>query len=143
MQSAQGDLPAALTSYQASLAIAEKLAKADPGNAGWQRDLSVSHNKIGDVQRAQGDLPAALTSYQASHDILEKLAKADPGNAGWQRDLIVSCVKIAEADPAATPAMLARALDIARQLEAAGKLAPVDAWMPADLARRLAELAAK
>src|SRR5580693_5892093 len=23
--------------------IAERLAKADPGNAGWQRDLSVSH----------------------------------------------------------------------------------------------------
>jgi hypothetical protein len=34
------------------------------GNAGWQRDLSVSHNKIGDVQRAQGDLAAALTSYR-------------------------------------------------------------------------------
>jgi hypothetical protein len=29
----------------ASLAIAERLAKADPGNAGGQRDLSVSHNK--------------------------------------------------------------------------------------------------
>ena len=66
MQQAQGDLAAALTSYQASLAIAERLAKADPGNAGWQRDLSVSHNKIGDVQQAQGDLAAALTSYQAS-----------------------------------------------------------------------------
>jgi hypothetical protein len=46
VQRAQGNLPAALTSYQASLGIAERLAKADPGNAGWQRDLSVSHNKI-------------------------------------------------------------------------------------------------
>ena len=59
-------LSAALTSYQASLAIRERLAQADPGNAGWQRDLSVSHDKIGDVQQAQGDLSAALTSYQAS-----------------------------------------------------------------------------
>jgi hypothetical protein len=32
--------------------------------ATWQRDLSVSHNKIGDVQQAQGDLAATLTSYQ-------------------------------------------------------------------------------
>ena len=53
-----GELPA-------SLAIAERLARADPGNAGWQRDLSVSHNKIGDVLVEQGDLTAALESYQA------------------------------------------------------------------------------
>ena len=66
-----------------TLAIAERLAKADPGNAGWQRDLSVSHERIGEVQQAQGDLAAALTSYQASLAIAERLAKADPGNAGW------------------------------------------------------------
>jgi hypothetical protein len=29
--------------------ISSRLAKADPGNAGWQRDLSVSYNKVGDV----------------------------------------------------------------------------------------------
>ena len=95
VQRAQGDLAAALTSYQASLAIADRLAKADPGNAGWQRDLSVSHEKIGDVQRAQGNLPAALTSYQASLAIRERLAKADPGNAGWQRDLALSYGRVA------------------------------------------------
>jgi trypsin-like peptidase len=39
----RGDLAAALRSYRASLDIIERLAKADPGNAGWQRDLSVSH----------------------------------------------------------------------------------------------------
>ena len=61
MQREQGDLAAALTSFQASLAIRDRLAKADPGNTGWQRDLSASHIKIGDVQRAQGDLGAALT----------------------------------------------------------------------------------
>jgi len=89
-------LAAAPTSYQASLAIRERLAKADPGNAGWQRDLSVSHNKIGDVQREQGDLAAALTSYRASLAIRERLAKADPGNAGWQRDLSVSHERIGD-----------------------------------------------
>ncbi len=41
-------------------AVLQRLAAADPGNAGWQRDLSVSHNKIGDVLSAQGDLNAAL-----------------------------------------------------------------------------------
>ncbi len=76
VQVAQGDLPAALTSFQASLASVERLAEADPGNAGWQRDLSVSHDRIGDVQVAQGDLPAALTSYRAS---LDDLRPAGPG----------------------------------------------------------------
>jgi tetratricopeptide (TPR) repeat protein len=100
VQQAQGDLAAALTSYQASLAIAERLAKADPGNASWQGDLSVSYEKIGDVQQAQGDLAAALTSYQVALAIRERLAKADPGNAGWQRDLSVSHNKVGDVQQA-------------------------------------------
>jgi tetratricopeptide (TPR) repeat protein len=90
-----GYLAAALTDYQASHDIFARLTKADPGNAGWQRDLAVSQNKIGDVQRAQGDLAAALTSYQASLAIRDRLAKADPGNAGWQRDLALSYGRMA------------------------------------------------
>ena len=86
----RGDLGAAMATFRKASAIAERLAKADPGNAGWQRDLSVSHEKIGDVLRAQGNLPGALESYRASLAIIERLAKADPGNAGWQRDLSVS-----------------------------------------------------
>ena len=54
------------------------LAKADPGNAGWQRDLSVSHGKIGDVQRAQVDLAAALASYQASRAIADRSGQGGP-----------------------------------------------------------------
>ena len=34
-----------------------------PANAGWQRDLSVSYNKVGGVQEAQGNLSGALKSY--------------------------------------------------------------------------------
>ena len=64
VQAAQGDLAGALKSYRDSLDIADRLAKSYPGNAGWQRDLSVSYNKIGDVQLAQGDLAGALKSYQ-------------------------------------------------------------------------------
>jgi tetratricopeptide (TPR) repeat protein len=82
--------------YERGLAIAERLAKADPGNALWQRDLSVSHNKIGDVLRAQGNLSATLDSYKASHAIFDRLAKADPGNSGLQRDLSVSHNKIGD-----------------------------------------------
>jgi hypothetical protein len=46
---AQGNLPEALKSFRDGHAIRDRLAKSDPGNAGWQRDLSVSYEKIGNV----------------------------------------------------------------------------------------------
>jgi hypothetical protein len=45
------------------------LLKAEPDAPRFQRDLSVSYNKIGEVQRAQGDLPSAI-----------KLLQTGPGN---------------------------------------------------------------
>jgi len=61
---ALGSLPAALAAlqfYRNGLAIRERLAQADPGNVGWQRDLSVSHAKLAvALQRAgqQQEAPA-------------------------------------------------------------------------------------
>ncbi len=104
VQVEQGDLAGALTSYRASLAIADRLAKADPGNAGRRRDLSVSYEKIGNVQVEQGDLAGALKSYRDDLEISARLAKSDPGNAGWQFDLGISnerigIVQMAQGDP--------------------------------------------
>src|SRR5262249_62348773 len=73
-----------------SLAIRVAQSAAEHDNAGWQSDLSVSQERIGDVLRAQGNLAAALESYTSAHAIRERLAAADPGNAGWQSDLSVS-----------------------------------------------------
>ncbi len=58
----QGDLAGALAAYRESLAVRRRLAEADPSNASWQRDLSVSQEKIGDVLRDQGDLAGALAA---------------------------------------------------------------------------------
>ena len=74
----------------------ERLAASDPSNAGWQRDLSVSQEKIGDVLRAQGDLAGGLRAYRESLAVRERLAASDPSNAGWQRDLVVSYWKMAD-----------------------------------------------
>ena len=87
---------------------------------------------------AQGEREPALAAYRAGLEISQTLARRDPANTEWQRDLIVSCVKISENDPSGARASLLRALDIARALEASGRLAPVDAWIPGDLTRRLA-----
>ena len=75
---AQGNLPEALKSFRDGLAITDRLAKADPGNAGWQRDLSVSYNKIGDVLVAQGNLPEALKSYRDGLDDLRPSGEGRP-----------------------------------------------------------------
>jgi tetratricopeptide (TPR) repeat protein len=96
VQLAQGDPAGALKSYRDGLAIRLRLAQSDPGNTAWQRDLSVSYNKVGDVEVAQGDLAGALKSYRDSLAIRERLARSDPGNAGWQRDLAISYAKLAE-----------------------------------------------
>ncbi len=65
-------------------------------NTEWQRDLSVSHDKIGDVLRSQGDGEGALKAYRTGLAIRETLAQRDPANTEWQRDLSVSHNKIGD-----------------------------------------------
>ena len=54
-----GDMPAATRQLRAMHQQIQVRAAADPANTGWQRDLSVSHSKLGDVAVAAGDLAAA------------------------------------------------------------------------------------
>ena len=63
MLAAQDNLPAALGAYRACLAIAERLAKFDPGNATWQRVLAMSHGRVATVL---GRLVAAKPARTAS-----------------------------------------------------------------------------
>ena len=74
---AQGNLPEALKPT-ATACIRDRLAEPDPGNAGWQRDLSVSLREVGDVLVAQGNLPEALKSYRDSLPIRDRLASRTP-----------------------------------------------------------------
>ncbi len=86
----------ALEWYTAARNIVVEEAARDPANTEWQRDLSVSHNKIGDVLVAQGDGPGALTAYRKGLAIREALAARDPANTQWQRDLSVSHDRIGD-----------------------------------------------
>ena len=89
-------LPTRQCLVEATRRALQRLAAADPSNAGWQRDLSVSQEKIGDVLLAQGDLAGALRAFRESLAVRERLAAADPSNAGWQRDLSVSLTQMAQ-----------------------------------------------
>ncbi|MBV9491714.1 MAG: tetratricopeptide repeat protein, partial [Verrucomicrobia bacterium] len=116
---AQGDLAGALQNYRQALAIREKLARQDPANAGWQRDLSVSYNKVGDVLRDQGDLAGALQNCRQALAIAEKLARQGPSNAQWQGDLAFASWRVGtlwgQVEPASKPearAMVQKARDV-------------------------------
>ncbi|MGH7120263.1 MAG: hypothetical protein ACREFP_14955 [Acetobacteraceae bacterium] len=87
VQQAQGDLAVALASYQASLAIAERLAKADPGNAGWQRDLALSYGRVAMVEAQQGAPNDALSGFQQGREIIARLSQQSPNNATLHNDL--------------------------------------------------------
>ncbi|MEJ2851874.1 CHAT domain-containing protein [Saccharothrix sp. CCNWLW140] len=75
--------------------LQERLA-TNPDNAEYQRDLSISHDKLGDLAMARGDTGTAEQHYQASLDIAQRLATADPDNAEYQRDLSVSQNKLGD-----------------------------------------------
>jgi tetratricopeptide (TPR) repeat protein len=84
---AQGNLPEALKSFQGGLAIRDRLAKADPNNAGWQRDLSVSDAKLADFYRRQGEMALAKDALGKGLEIMRRMAALSPDNAQWKEDL--------------------------------------------------------
>ena len=86
----------ALKRYRDCLGIVEKLAKDDPSNAQWQRELSVSYAKIADVLTKQKDFSGALQNYRASVAIAERLVSQDPSNFDWQRDLSVNYLGVGD-----------------------------------------------
>jgi hypothetical protein len=96
VQKAQGEFAGALKSHSDSLAIAERLAKADPRNAGWQRDLAVSCAKLASVHRQSGDNPKARDFLRQGQAIMARLTNLSPDNATWKQDLTWFDGQIAE-----------------------------------------------
>ena len=125
--------------YQEAQRLAQQLTVADPANTGWQRDLSVSHNKIGDVLVAQGDGAGALAAYRKDLAIAEMLAGRDPANTGWQVDLAVSYSRLGNHDGLTVTErrdFLLRGRKLLQELKEAGRLHPSQdyvAWFDAAL----------
>ena len=95
MATAQGDLPEADRLFGESLKIAERLAASDPDNAAWQRDLSISLEKLAKVSVEQDDLPAAQGFLQQALAISENLADADTTSATMKRTVWVHHAQLA------------------------------------------------
>jgi len=89
-----GDTAGALASAQQAQTIFQDLVISSPDSTDYQLQLSISHERIGNVLVAAGKREEALAAYQKSLAIRDKLAATDPGNTEWQRDLSISYDKI-------------------------------------------------
>jgi len=67
-------------SFKASLAIAERLATADPGNAGWQRDLAISDGRVAMLLAQLGRREDALDAFRRGRSTIARLRKHSPTN---------------------------------------------------------------
>jgi len=75
---ATGDLAGARDAYQAALAIAQRLAAADPTNAEWQYDLAISLDRLG----ATEDDATRQREYLAqAHSIVDALVQTGRADA--------------------------------------------------------------
>lgn len=87
---AMSNLAAALQAFSDALAIRQQLSQDDPSNAQWQRDLSVSHAKLAQVQERLGDSQSAIINAEIALNMGERLAAMDSTNATWQQDVALN-----------------------------------------------------
>jgi tetratricopeptide (TPR) repeat protein len=78
------------------LAIAEAGAAEHEGDTEWQRDLSISYERVGDVLKEQGNFTSALHAFWEGLAIDKRIAGADPDNGGLQGDLSISYAKVGD-----------------------------------------------
>jgi hypothetical protein len=82
----QGKLREALQSYSASLAIMDRLAKTDVGNADRQRDLSVTYVRLADFYRKSGRNSDARKALATARVIMARLVVQFPQQAKLKQE---------------------------------------------------------
>jgi tetratricopeptide (TPR) repeat protein len=125
----RGHLDDALAAYHAAGAIAENLATADPGNVGWQYDLGIGNERIGDLLMALGDPAQALKYYRTQREILSRLAEGDPSGAVPR----INVVDVAAAQDDLSEALTIFQANVA-SMERLAKTNPASAGWQRDLA---------
>ena len=81
------DCEAALVLHRESLDLRRRLRESVGDTARAWRDLSVSLNRVGDIERDLGNLEAARTLYREGRDLCRQLSGAFPDNLRHRRDL--------------------------------------------------------
>jgi tetratricopeptide (TPR) repeat protein len=115
------DLQRARDVYDKSLSIAKKLAAHYHDNNQLQRDLSASHEKIGDLLEVQENLDGAFQAYHDSLLITQRLYDDDPEKVDIQDDLAlehenIGGILLKQGNPQAALDHYQRSLAIREQL---------------------------
>jgi tetratricopeptide (TPR) repeat protein len=87
MERALGRSASAYEAYLQSLAIAESLVAETPESIEFQRDLSVSHRKMGALAAELNDIARARQHFLVSRHILENLVELAPNDPTRKWDL--------------------------------------------------------
>ena len=90
LRNSEEDPAQALPLLESARQMAEELVKLDPANTQFRRDVSISYEKLGDVQLQLGDTAQALGFYEKALAVREELVKLDPVNTQFRRDVGVS-----------------------------------------------------
>lgn len=77
------------TAERALVTLAD-VARQDPENVKWQRQLAMNHDLLGSVRATRGNTVQALASFQSALVIREQLAQAQPEDDRLQRDVSLS-----------------------------------------------------
>jgi len=75
----------------------ELLIKTDPDNLNWKRDLSIYHERMGNVLMAQNDSAGALGEYRQGLQIVQSLLSQQPGNESLLRGASIAHEKVGDA----------------------------------------------
>ncbi len=86
----------ALSAAQEARELLEALVQSEPQRADYQRDLSVSYDKLGDLMGALGEGEAARQYFEKSLEIRERLVRAEPQQADYQRNPSVSYERLGD-----------------------------------------------
>jgi tetratricopeptide (TPR) repeat protein len=76
---------ATIAKYEESLRLREEVAKAEPRNLEWQRNLAISCNNVASTLKAK-DKRRAGELYRKRVEIARRLFEEDPSNRDWKRD---------------------------------------------------------
>jgi tetratricopeptide (TPR) repeat protein len=80
----------AMCRFEESLSILQTLAKANPENQLWQRDLVLAYHNMGRTMESLGLNQEALDYFSEALDIARKLVNQNPGSLDWKRGLAAS-----------------------------------------------------
>lgn len=83
----RGDLPAALSAYEAAAKTTEELLKRDPDNEQRIFDHAQSVFWVGYIAWQRGDADAAKMQFTLYHDLAQRLVALNPDKDEWQAEL--------------------------------------------------------